>query len=120
MCDWIAKELGTEVPLHFTAFHPDYRMLDKPRTPPATLTRARGIGLAAGLEHVYTGNVHDLEGDTTFCAGCGERLIERDWYELRAYRLDGAGGCRKCGKKLAGHFGAAPGRFGRKRIPIAV
>jgi len=97
------------VPLHFTAFHPDFKMTDVPATPPATLRRARAIGLAAGLHHVYTGNVHDEEGQTTSCAACGEVLIERDWFAIRSYQLrDGA--CPSCGARLAGRFAADPVR----------
>ena len=108
------------MPLHFSAFHPDFELTDVPPTPPATLRRARRQALAAGLRHVYTGNVHDLEGDTTRCAGCGERLIARDWYELLDYRLDAEGRCPACGAPLAGRFDAAPGHFGRRRIPVVI
>ena len=80
MSRWIAGRLGPDVPLHFTAFHPDYRMTDVAPTPPATLRRARAIALGNGLHHVYTGNVHDVEGGTTFCPGCHEALVRRDWY----------------------------------------
>ncbi|WP_418320422.1 AmmeMemoRadiSam system radical SAM enzyme [Piscinibacter sakaiensis] len=117
---WVAEHLGPDVPLHFTAFHPDYKMTDVPPTPPATLRRAREIGLAQGLHFVYTGNVHDREGGTTFCAGCGKPLIERDWYEINAYRLDADGRCPDCGTAPAGHFDRRPGHFGRRRIPVRV
>jgi pyruvate formate lyase activating enzyme len=118
MCAWIAEHLGTEVPLHFSAFHPDYKMTDKPNTPPATLTRARGIALRRGLKFVYTGNVHDPAGASTYCPLCGQLLIERDWYQLGAWNLDGAGACRSCGTKLAGLFEPRPGDWGRKRQPV--
>ena len=120
MTHWVADHLGPDVPLHFTAFHPDYKMTDVPATPLATLQRARGIALANGLRHVYTGNVHDREGGTTFCAGCGEALIERDWHAVGRYELDANGACPHCGTALAGRFGAAAGGFGRRRIPIRV
>jgi pyruvate formate lyase activating enzyme len=120
MTRWIAEHLGPEVPLHFTAFHPDYKMTDVPATPLATLQRARHIALANGLKHVYTGNVHDREGGSTFCPGCGELLIERDWHAIRRYELDAAGQCPHCGTAPAGRFGAAAGRFGRRRIPVRV
>ncbi len=94
MTAWIAAELGPEVPLHFSAFHPDFKIRDRPPTPPATLTRARRIALGEGLRYVYTGNVHDREGDTTCCPGCGAAVIERDWYELKGWRLTGDGHCR--------------------------
>jgi pyruvate formate lyase activating enzyme len=118
MTEWIAEELGTGVPLHFTAFHPDYRMTDLPPTPPATLRRARDIARRAGLEHVYTGNVHDEEGGTSYCPRCTSPLIVRDWYRILRYALDPDGGCRNCGARLAGRFEAHAGSFGRRRIPI--
>ncbi|GEJ58718.1 AmmeMemoRadiSam system radical SAM enzyme [Anaeromyxobacter diazotrophicus] len=104
---WVGEHMGAEVPLHFTAFHPDFRMLDVPPTPPETLARARAAALEVGLRHVYTGNVHDREGQTTRCAGCGEALIVRDALALASYRLAGDR-CPRCGAKLAGRFGAAP------------
>ena len=115
---WVLDHLGPDVPLHFTAFHPDWKMLDTPPTPPATLTRARRIALQKGLHHVYTGNVHDREGSSTWCPGCGELLIERDWYELGHWGLDAAGHCAKCGRALAGHFDARPGSWGSRRLPV--
>jgi pyruvate formate lyase activating enzyme len=122
MCGWIARELGGEVPLHFTAFHPDYKMVDVARTPPATLGRARAIALRAGLRYVYTGNVHDRAGGTTLCAHCGEALIVRDWHEILAYDLDAEGRCRHCATPIPGHFGAAaaPGRVRRMPVRLAV
>ena len=117
---WVHRELGAETPLHFSAFHPDFRMLDVPPTPPATLTRARQIAQAAGLRHVYTGNVHDVEGGTTSCAGCGKALIVRDWYEIREYHLYAEGRCPACGRTLAGHFGPHAQAFGARRIPVAI
>ncbi len=115
---WVASELGRDVPLHFSAFHPDYRMGDVPATPLATLVRARQIALDAGLHHVYVGNVHHRDGDTTFCTRCGGRLIVRDWYELLSYRLDAEGRCPDCATPLAGRFDAVPGHFGARRIPV--
>ncbi len=115
--DWYAANLGPEVPWHFTAFHPDFKMLDTPRTPPATLTRAREIALSKGLKHVYTGNVHDRDGGSTWCPGCGTLLIERDWYELGAYNLDG-NRCRACGYEIAGRFDRQPGNWGARRQPV--
>jgi pyruvate formate lyase activating enzyme len=117
---WVADRLGRDVPLHFTAFHPDYRMTDVEPTPPSTLRRAREIGLAQGLQHVYTGNVHDREGGTTHCTGCGEALIRRDWHAILHYALDAQGACPRCGTALAGRFGAAAETFGRRRIPVRV
>src|SRR5436305_1024239 len=76
MTSWVVDHLGTDVPMHFTAFHPDFKILDTPATPPATLRRARRIALETGVRYAYTGNVHDREGDSTNCAGCGTRVIE--------------------------------------------
>ena len=106
LSEWLVEHLGPSVPLHFSAFHPDFTMLDVPPTPLATLRRARAQALGAGLHHVYTGNVHDPEGHTTFCAGCGAALIRRDWYQLLEYRLGPDGRCPDCGSHLAGHFAA--------------
>lgn len=116
--EWIVRELGPDTPIHFSAFHPDHRMLDVPHTPPATLTRAREISREAGLRYVYTGNVHDRAGDTTSCSGCGAELIVRDWYEILEYRLTPDGACPDCGQALPGRFGQRAGHFGAHRIPI--
>jgi pyruvate formate lyase activating enzyme len=118
MTRWVVEHLGPDVPMHFSAFHPDWKMLDVPSTPAATLTRARRIAMANGVHFAYTGNVHDSAGGSTYCPGCGERVIERDWYELGAWRLDAGGACTNCGTGIAGHFDAAPGHFGAKRIPV--
>ncbi len=120
MTKWIAAELGTEVPLHFTAFHPDYRMLDHPPTPKETLMRARGQAIANGLKHVYTGNRRGPEGETTFCAGCGAALIGRDAYELTAYEVGAAGACPQCARPLAGRFAETRGHWGRRRRAVAI
>jgi pyruvate formate lyase activating enzyme len=120
MSEWIARELGTEVPLHFTAFHPDYKMTGIPATPAATLTEARRIAQAAGLLHVYTGNVHDPAGGTTHCAKCHQPLIVRDWYRIRDYSVTENGECPHCGSRLAGHFGKYAGQFGSRRIPLVI
>jgi pyruvate formate lyase activating enzyme len=117
---WIRRELGTDVPLHFTAFHPDYKMLDTAPTPASTLTRARKIALAEGLRFVYTGNVHDREGGTTFCPGCGQAVIVRDWYEILSYTLTPEGRCRHCDTRLPGRYGAFERPWGRKRVPVHV
>jgi pyruvate formate lyase activating enzyme len=120
MSRWIMKELGPDVPLHFSAFHPDYKMPDVPATPPATLVRARGIAQGEGLHYVYTGNVHNQEGDTTYCPGCHAPLVVRDWYQINEYRLTHTGHCPDCGTAVAGRFAAKAGNFGRKRIPIVI
>jgi len=115
---WIAEELGPDVPLHFTAFHPDYKMLDVQRTPATTLRRARTIALENGLQFVYTGNVHDPEGGTTSCPGCGEAVVVRDWYDIRDYHLDAQGRCRSCGAPLVGVYDGLAGAWGPRRLPV--
>jgi pyruvate formate lyase activating enzyme len=118
MCKWIAQELGTGVPLHFTAFHPDYKLNDIPATPESTLTRSRDIALREGLRYVYTGNVHDPTGGTTFCPGCGEALIVRDWHQILQYRVTRDGRCKGCATPIAGRFSEFNGQHGRRRIPV--
>jgi len=117
-CKWIAENLGRDVPLHFTAFHPDWKMRDVQATPAATLKRARETALRAGLRYVYTGNVHDEAGGTTHCPACGEAVIVRDWYEIRAYHLTDEGACAFCDHKLAGRYGKFGKPFGARRIPV--
>jgi pyruvate formate lyase activating enzyme len=114
---WFASRLGIHVPLHFTAFHPDWKLRDRPPTPAATLTRAREIGRANGLRYVYTGNIHDREGQSTYCHACGALLIERDWYELGAWTL-ADGRCAACGEPCAGVFEERPGTWGARRLPV--
>ncbi|MCZ2115300.1 MAG: AmmeMemoRadiSam system radical SAM enzyme [Anaerolineae bacterium] len=118
MTRWVVAELGPDVPMHFSAFHPDYKMLDRPSTPPETLSRARRIALSNGVRYAYTGNVHDEAGDTTYCHQCGETLIGRDWYELTAWNLTEDGRCRSCGAACAGVFDRLPGRWGARRQPV--
>jgi pyruvate formate lyase activating enzyme len=119
MSEWLVRELGPEVPLHFSAFHPDYKMRDVPPTPKATLRRARELARQAGVEHVYTGNIHDRDGDTTFCAACGEALIVRDWYQILSWNLKDAC-CPSCGTRCPGVFEASPGTWGARRLPVAM
>jgi pyruvate formate lyase activating enzyme len=118
MAAWIAKKLGPDVPLHFTAFHPDWKMFDRAPTPPAILTRARRIAHEHGLRHVYTGNVHDPAGGTTLCHACGAVLIARDWYEMKTWHLTDDGCCRACGARCAGVFDGPPGTWGARRQPV--
>ena len=118
MTAWIAKELGTDVPLHFTAFHPDYKMTQIPATRPETLVRARQIAQNAGLRYVYVGNVHDRAGDSSYCPSCNRPLIVRDWYNIEQYRLTPDGHCPDCHAAIAGHFEKYTGAFGRQRIPV--
>jgi pyruvate formate lyase activating enzyme len=118
MTQWIVTKLGPDVPLHFTAFHPDWKMLDKPATPLATLTRARHIAVANGLRYVYTGNVHDTRGGSTYCPRCSARVIERDWYELGEYQLTDTGACKGCGMEIPGVFAGSPGRWGARRLGV--
>ena len=118
MTRWVVEHLGPDVPMHFTAFHPDWKMTDRPRTPGSTLSRARHIALESGVRHAYTGNVHDEDGGSTYCHHCGNRLIGRDWYVLTAWDLDKAGKCGKCGTPCAGVFDGPPGTWGAKRQPV--
>jgi pyruvate formate lyase activating enzyme len=118
MTKWVVKELGPDVPMHFTAFHPDYKMLDLPRTPASTLARAREIAIKNGVRYAYTGNVHDERGGTTSCHACKSPLIVRDWYELRDYRLSDDGKCLSCGTPCAGVFRGPAESHGRRRIPV--
>lgn len=120
LCEWVARELGPDVPLHFTAFHPDYKMTDIPPTPASTLSRARNIGLSSGLHYVYTGNVHDTQGGTTFCPHCQAPLIVRDWYNIEQYALSDTGHCNHCNTAIAGRFGTFTAQFGPRRIPLHI
>ena len=120
LAGWIMDELGPDVPLHVTAFHPDYKMLSTPPTPAATLTAARRIARETGLRHVYTGNIRDAAGQSTYCHACGERLIGRDGYRITGWRLDPDGCCIHCGTPCAGRFAAAPGSWGARRAPVAL
>jgi pyruvate formate lyase activating enzyme len=115
---WVATELGADVPLHFSAFHPDWKMTDVRSTPAATLSRARTIGTRNGLRFVYTGNVRDLDGATTRCPGCSAELIVRDGYRILDYALDVRGACRHCGTPIPGRFARYGGSFGNQRIPV--
>jgi pyruvate formate lyase activating enzyme len=118
MTRWIAEQLGPDVPLHFSAFHPDWKMTDRAPTPPQTLTRARGIAMRNGLHYVYTGNVHDRTGGSTWCPGCGALLVERDWYVLGRWGLTRDGTCAGCGLAVPGVFAAQPGDWGGGRLPV--
>ena len=119
MTGWVVEHLGPDVPMHFTAFHPDYRMLDKPRTPFETLAMARRVALRNGVRHAYTGNVHDFGRQSTYCHACGALTIGRDWYQLSDWRLDDRGACTTCGTPTPGVFDGRPGQWGRKRLPVA-
>lgn len=120
MTQWVVENLGPDVPMHFSAFHPDWKMQDTPSTPPATLSMARKIAMDNGVNFAYVGNVHDSKGDSTWCPGCGQLLIERDWYVLGQWNLDEKGCCPSCGYKLPGVIESAPGHWGSKRLPIAI
>ncbi|NOQ79441.1 MAG: AmmeMemoRadiSam system radical SAM enzyme [Gammaproteobacteria bacterium] len=118
MTNWVVANLGPDVPMHFTAFHPSWKMMDVPPTPASTLTRARQIALDNGVHYAYTGNVHDKGGESTYCHHCGQLLIGRDWYELSQWHLDDKGCCDQCGSKCAGVFENKPGHWGAKRQPV--
>ncbi len=119
MCDWILDAVGADVPVHFTAFHPDFRMTDREATTPEKLVQAYDVARQAGLRYVYIGNVHDIVRQSTYCPGCGQLLIERDWHQIGHYRLDGDQ-CRKCGYRIPGHFESQCGTWGRRRQPIRI
>jgi len=118
MSRWVVDRLGPDVPMHFTAFHPDFKMRDRPPTPSATLARARRIAITNGVRYAYTGNVHDVEGQSTYCHACGATLIERDWYELGEWCLTEDGRCAACGTPCAGVFEPSPGGWGARRLPV--
>jgi pyruvate formate lyase activating enzyme len=118
MSRWVVAHLGPDVPMHFTAFHPDWKMQDVARTPPATLIRARKIAIDNGVRYAYTGNVHNPEGDATYCHHCGAKVIGRDWHNLTGWNLDEAGRCKACGTACAGVFEAEPGTWGARRQPV--
>ena len=123
MTQWIMEQLGPDIPLHFTAFHPDWKMMDKPHTPLQTLIRSRDIALKNGLRYVYTGNVHDFKSSSTYCHNCGDILIGRDWYELSTWNMaaeNGHGSCSHCGTAVAGVFDSQPGHWGARRLPIRI
>ena len=117
-CAWIVENLGVGVPIHFTAFHPDWKMRGLPGTPAHSLSRAREIAIKSGIRYVYTGNVHDRQGGSTYCHACNSLLIERDWYELGRYNLTGDGRCDQCGTPCAGRFSSAPGSWGQRRLAV--
>jgi pyruvate formate lyase activating enzyme len=121
LCGWVTEALGPDVPLHFTAFHPDFKMRDIPHTPPETLSRAREQARRHGIRHVYTGNVHDRSGQSTYCASCGGLVVERDWYAIGAYELDG-NRCRSCSAVVPGVYsdgGKGSWRAQRRRLFVA-
>ena len=117
---WVMDRLGPDVPLHFTAFHPDWKMRDVPPTPPETLKRARRIAMTAGIHYVYTGNVHDPAGQATYCYACGAVLIGRDWYDMTAWNLSADGRCGTCGARCHGVFEPQAGRWGRRRKALTI
>ena len=118
MTQWVVENLGPDVPMHFTAFHPDYKMMDIPPTPPTTLTRARDIAVKNGVRYAYTGNVHDERGGSTYCHGCGAKVIGRDWYVMTDWQLTDDGRCRQCLTLCAGFFDGRPGTWGSRRRPV--
>ncbi|KLV08901.1 pyruvate formate lyase-activating protein [Photobacterium aquae] len=120
MTRWIYTQLGPDIPIHFSAFHPDFKMLDKPRTPSETVIKAREIAIANGLHYAYVGNVFDEAGDSTYCPGCGHKVLSRNWYQLGECHLTAKGACHYCGYQLAGHFKRIAHAFGRRRIPVQI
>ena len=120
MTAWVVDRLGPDVPMHFSAFHPDYRMLDKPRAPFETLAMARRVALWNGVRYAYTGNVHYLGRQSTYCHARGTRTVGRDWHALSNWRLDESGACTACGTPVAGVFDGPSGRWGGKRMPVTL
>lgn len=120
LSEWIAEHLGPDVPVHFSAFKPAWKMKNVPHTPRETLFRARRIAKKRGLNHVYTGNISDTGRDSSYCSTCGARVIGRDWYELRSWALDANGACKMCGTPFPGVFDGPPGAWGRKRQSLAI
>ena len=120
MTSWVVGHLGADVPMHFTAFHPDFKMTDWPPTPRGTLARARRIALANGVRYAYTGNVHDTEGGSTYCPACGTRVVERDGYALGEYHLTGHGHCQHCGTRCAGVYDGPAGTWGARCQPLCI
>lgn len=120
LSEWVVDRLGPDVPLHFSAFHPAYKMLDLPRTPPETLLRARDRARATGLRHVYVGNIHHKAAQSSYCHGCGEMVVGRDWYQLSDWHLTADGHCTGCGTRFAGVINGPPGTWGSKRQPVRI
>lgn len=119
MCDWILNNLGDDVPIHFTAFHPDFKLMHRPHTPHETLVRARSQALQAGIKFAYVGNVYDVDNQSTYCPGCNKCLIERDWFALGAYHLKG-NRCAFCNCTIPGVFEKDKGNWGRRRLPVII
>ena len=118
MTEWVVDNLGPDVPMHFTAFHPDWKLRDVPATPSATLAKAREIAQASGVRFSYTGNVHDKGGGSTYCPSCGHLLVGRDWYVLSEWNLTPSGSCQACGSEIPGVFEERPGDWGARRQPV--
>jgi pyruvate formate lyase activating enzyme len=118
MTRWVTENLGPDVPMHFSAFHPAYRMLDTPPTPPETLNRARSIAFKNGVRYAYTGNVRNAESQSTYCHACGELLIQRSGYEIDIWNLSDDSTCPTCGTRCAGYFEPSPGDWGSRRLPV--
>ncbi|MEW6143489.1 MAG: AmmeMemoRadiSam system radical SAM enzyme [Thermodesulfobacteriota bacterium] len=120
LSQWVLDNLGPDVPLHFSAFHPDFKMTDVPPTPPLTLKKARRIAKETGINHVYTGNIHDPEGESTYCSSCDSLLIGRSRYELGKWNLDKNGRCTFCGTALSGRLDPEPGNWGSRRLSVDI
>jgi AmmeMemoRadiSam system radical SAM enzyme len=119
MCDWIFDHLGPEVPVHFTAFHPDFRLRDRCGTPAETLFAAHDIATQRGLRYVYVGNLSDRDRQTTHCPQCRESLIVRASYEILRYAIRD-GRCGKCGAAIAGRFDNEAGDWGSRRQGVRI
>ncbi|MCA9192098.1 MAG: AmmeMemoRadiSam system radical SAM enzyme [Planctomycetales bacterium] len=120
MCGWILKSIGSDTPIHFSAFHPDFRMMDRPRTDPATLQQAFELARHEGLQYVYVGNVHDVQRQSSFCHSCGQLIVERNWYQLGKYNVDDCGCCRNCQTQIPGRFDGPAGKWNAQRVPVKI
>ena len=120
MARWVVEHLGPEVPMHFSAFHPAFKMTAHQPTPPATLQRARHIAMQQGVRYAFTGNILDPEGGSTYCHKCGALLIERNGYQIGEWGLDADGLCRECRTRCSGVFAAGPGNWGERRVPVSL
>lgn len=118
MASWIVNELGPDVPMHFSAFHPDYKMLDIATTPVDTLIRARDIAMQIGVKYVYVGNVADKNTNSTWCPNCGHLLIERRSYQMGQWGISPTACCEECNHSIPGIFEVQPGNWGARRMPI--
>jgi pyruvate formate lyase activating enzyme len=118
MTKWVVEHLGHDVPMHFSAFHPAWKMMDIPATPELTLKKARRIAMENGIHYAYTGNISDIAGGSTYCHSCGVKVIGRNQYQLGDWQLDASGHCQSCGTQIPGVIDGPPGTWGARRLPV--